>query len=237
MLFELCRHVRLISAEPESVLIQQGYGRWGRALFACYSTTQALTGRRLGTVGDKFYVMFLGTADIYFKGEGKGVSALQATQSTHSMGSGYARLSANRRRAELGRYVKTMHPGDSFGEVALRQQDALRTASVVVNGYVSEEDMKQNPNTPPHSAELLVITRAVYERCVLANHESGNVLERKIRHLRSMFLFREWTTSDITFFAYSLQQKKLKDVRVVPVCAYLTTLLANCAHGSCWSAE
>ena len=47
---------------------------------------------------------------------------------------------------------------------------------------------------------------------MLANHESGNVLERKIRHLRGMNLFREWSTSDITFFAYSLQQRKLKDV-------------------------
>jgi len=54
---------------------------------------------------------------------------------------------------------------------------------------------------------------AVYEKCVRHNHESGNLLERKIRHLKSMKLFDGWSTSDVTFLAYSLQQKKLKDVR------------------------
>ena len=80
----------------------------------------------LSTVGDKFYIMFNGTADIYFKGEGAAVNRVSVDKAPQA----FAQLSANRRRAELGRHVKTVQPGDSFGDVALRQVRGRHGASV-----------------------------------------------------------------------------------------------------------
>lgn len=85
--------------------------RGGDGVDACVRTTSY-------TVGDKFYIMFNGTADIYFKGEGAAVNRVTMTDGQPQA---FAQLSANRRRAELGRHVKTVLPGDSFGDVALRQ--------------------------------------------------------------------------------------------------------------------
>lgn len=116
----------------------------------------ALTAFALVTEGDKFYVMFCGTCDIYVQPDMDTVVANLAvpSRSANDFPSG-----------QLGRLVKRVQPGESFGEVALRQADCMRTATVVANGYLRPGAADNEAPTP---AELLVLTKhGAYRRCCM----------------------------------------------------------------------
>lgn len=52
---------------------------------------------------------------------------------------------------------------------------------------------------------------AVYQQSIAMNRQEGNVLQRKLAHLKAMWIFRGWSLSDLTFFAYSLVERRLQD--------------------------
>jgi len=73
-------------------------------------------------VGDKFYIVFTGTADVYFKPDGSNAAQRYVSLSTAaSPAAQYRQETASAQRQSLGNLMKTVFPGDSFGEVALRQ--------------------------------------------------------------------------------------------------------------------
>ena len=111
------------------------------------------------------------TGHVQVTTEGPGpVAAMQPHQANHSQGrfqQGPLPQGLNL-RACFGKVIRTVHAGESFGELALLQKHARRTATVV----------SRAPNAPgsggasAHGVDLIKIARKDYDLTVSHNHAS-----------------------------------------------------------------
>ena len=143
-----------------------------------------------GEVGAHFYVVMAGQIAVCAHPD-------RRTAAGHLVDYQAMRMSDGRplKREYLGGYcgstLRTVHPGESVGEMALFTSGCVRSASLV--------------GKAAGTTEVLVLDKWVYRQCLAPNHGPFLVMKEKLTLLRSLPAFVKFDNTRLVHFAYAFE--------------------------------
>jgi len=162
-----------------------------------------------GDAPDAYYTVLRGTVSIYVKH--KEASPSDSEDDTHQ-GS----------RNRHGRFITTLSPGDSFGELSFNADGdhSVRNAGVVSDGRHGEAQVvrKSTPTSKDDASDLCVLL-LIPEKCYLndmfARDAAKHQTKDKLNLLKGSPPFQHWSMDQLVKLAYAMKKKSFEKGSVI----------------------
>eukprot|EP00944_MAST-04C_sp_MAST-4C-sp1_P009499 g9499.t1 len=155
-----------------------------------------------GDIGSLFYVILEGQVHVYVRSRKD--QNLEMERNDIGEHRDAIKLASHGR---LGKFVRTLSAGSSFGEIALLSPvGTRRTASIVTHKAFEKSDDEKGRRY----ITFMTLERAVYQRLFKVAQADSSDISDKVRVLMDSFIFSWWPRSQVVQFAIGCDIIKVK---------------------------
>jgi len=167
-----------------------------------------------GDAPDAYYTVLRGTVSIYVK----------HNDTDTSQNGGGDNDDAHQSRNSYGKFITTLSPSDSFGELSFNADGdhSVRNAGVVSDGRHGEARVvrKQSPATKDEidvsdSCVLLIIPEKCYMDEMFARDSAKHQTKDKLNLLKGSPPFQHWSMDQLVKLAYAMKKKSFEKGSVI----------------------